>query len=477
MASAQKAADQVVAHVEKFVQSNKSLRPDARGLLEACLVVIRLLLSLVNRNSANSSTPPSQDPYRAKTTRKKSPSEKKLSGGQPNREARFLKKFDIPDRIEELTIDRRTLPRGEYTSVGYDSRQVVDLKISRVVTEYRAEVLEDAEGNKHRAKYPAGVTHEVQYGASVKAHAIYMSQFQMLPYERLSAYFRDACGIPLSEGSIFNFNKQAFDKLEPTCRAIEKKLAEEPVIHADETGMNIASKLAWMHAVCSPNFVAFYPHQKRGTEAMESMGILPKFQGVVCHDHWKAYFRFDFEHALCNAHHLRELTAACEQDGQVWAGKMRGLLIEMNKSMRESGGQVTSGEAKRWTGKYRKILKDGDRECPAATKRRAGATRGRIAESKSRNLLQRLCTFERETLRFLTDPLVPFTNNQGENDIRMTKVQQKISGCFRTLANAAIFCRIRSYLLTCQRHKIGPATALLSLFDGHIPAELSEALR
>jgi transposase len=477
MASAKKAADKVVAHVEAFVRSNKTLRPDIRGLFEACLVVIRLLLSLVGRDSTNSSIPPSQDPHRAKTTHKKTASTKKSPGGQPNRTARFLKKVENPDQIDELSIDRRTLPHGHYTCVGYESRQVIDLKITRFVTEYRAEVLQDAEGKKHRATFPDGVTHDIQYGASVKAHAIYMSQFQMLPYERLSAYFRDTCGIPLSEGSIFNFNKQAFSRLAPISKAIEEKLAKEPVIHADETGINIAGKLAWMHAVCSPHFVAFFPHQKRGTEAMQAMGILPGFQGVVCHDHWKAYFRFDLEHALCNAHHLRELTAAYDQDEQAWAGKMRDLLLKMNTSMRESGGQVSPDEAKSWTRRYRKILREGDVECPASTERRPGATRGRIAESKSRNLLQRLRDFERETLRFLTDPLVPFTNNRGENDIRMTKVQQKISGCFRTLTNAAVFCRIRSYLLTSQRHEISPAVALFSLFDGHIPKKLSDALK
>jgi transposase len=353
----------------------------------------------------------------------------------------------------------------------------VDIEIKRVVTEYKAEMLRNAEGTLFKAKFPVGITHAVHYSPNVKAQSVYMSQSQLLPYERLTQYFRDQCGIPLSEGSVFNFNKQAYDRLEIIEGLIRDKLRAEPVIHADETGINIKGKLAWLHTVSSPRFVAFFPHSNRGTSAMEAMDVLPKFEGVVVHDHWKAYFQFDFLHALCNAHHLRELKAAEETGGQVWAKKMHGLLSDMNKVVHAAQGRIVDAStAKTWVKKYRKVLREGDIECPAPVEREKGVTRGKIARSKPRNLLERLRDYENETLRFLMDPLVPFTNNQGENDIRMTKVQQKISGCFRTLDNAKIFCRIRGFLLTCQRLKITHTEALSSLFSNQLPPALAAVL-
>lgn len=191
----------------------------------------------------------------------------------------------------------------------------------------------------------------------------------------------------------------------------------------------------------------FFPHEKRGGIAMQAMGILEKFQGILCHDHWKPYFKFNCLHALCNAHHLRELERAFEQDGQKWAKKMQDLLIEMNNETTKANGLLAP---------------------PPATKKPDGK-RGRTANTKSRNLLERLRKFQTETLLFMTNKIVPFTNNQGENDIRMTKVQQKISGCFRSLQGAQIFCRIRGYLSTCRKHSMQPTEALQILFSGKLP--------
>ena len=167
---------------------------------------------------------------------------------------------------------------------------------------------------------------------------------------------------------------------------------------------------------------------------MNAMGVLSDFHGVLCHDHWKPYFNFKCLHALCNAHHLRELERAWEQDKQKWAKKMQALLLEIKEAVDKADGSLTDKIAKKYLARYRKILNDGNIECPPPKAKVDGdkTKRGRIAKSKSRNLLERLRDYETETLRFMSNRDVPFTNNQGENDIRMTKVQQKISGCFRT---------------------------------------------
>ncbi|MGH7956228.1 MAG: IS66 family transposase, partial [Opitutaceae bacterium] len=198
-------------------------------------------------------------------------------------------------------------------------------------------------------------------------------------------------------------------------------------------------------------------------------GVRPHFRGTLCHDHWKAYFQFTCQHALCNAHHLRELQRAGEDDAQRWAEKMRALLLEINAATTAASGCLPEKQAEGFRCRYRSILTEGDRECPPPDPREHAGKSGRQARTKSRNLLERLRDFETETLRFMTDQRVPFTNNQGERDLRMTKVQQKISGCFRSFQGAQIFGRIRSYISTCRKHDLSPTEGLQMLFSGHLP--------
>jgi len=200
---------------------------------------------------------------------------------------------------------------------------------------------------------------------------------------------------------------------------------------------------------------------------MNEMGILPTYQGIICHDHWKPYFSYDCLHALCNGHHLRELERAVEQDNQKWAEQMITLLNEINTATINAGGQLEMEASYRYRKRYRELLQEADRECPAPVEKEK--RRGKTARSRARNLLERLRDFENETLRFMVDEKVPFSNNQAENDLRMTKVQQKISGCFRSFEGAKIFCRIRSYLSTCRKQGITMSEALRLLFQGQWP--------
>ena len=248
---------------------------------------------------------------------------------------------------------------------------------------------------------------------------------------------------------------------------VKDKLAASDLAHAGETGINIGGKRHWLHCVSNNYWTLYYPHNKRGTDAMNDMGILPRFQGTLCHDHWKPYYKFDCTHALCNAHHLRELTRTWEQDDQQWAKSIKNLLETINNKVNDAGGVLDVKESQKYRLKYRVLLKEAEIECPEAI--RPKGKRGRIKKSKSRNLLERLRDYEQDALRFMDNEHVPFSNNLGENDIRMTKVQQKISGCFRSMGGANIFCRIRSYLSTCRKQGVKSSYALNLLFNGKLP--------
>ncbi len=452
--------------VKQQMKDDPGMSQATRSLIELLVLIVTLLLHRLGLNSRNSSKPPSTDPNRIKPTRTRTG---KKRGGQPGHEGTTLIKVDNPDIIEELCVDQTALPKGKYNKVGYESRQVFDIQISRVVTEYRAEIVEDETGSRFVAQFPAGITQQVQYGSGVKAHAVYMSQFQLLPYDRVGDYFSEQVDLPLSAGTLFNFNQRAYELLESFEELAKKKLIDSAVAHADETGININGSRRWLHCFSNEHWTMLFPHEKRGCEAFDAFGILPNFNGTLCHDHWKPYYKYPCEHALCNAHHLRELTCAFEQYNQPWAKSMQDLLEEINIQTNEAGGVLNQQLQDAYRIRYRKIINEGDLECPLPEETRNEGQRGRTKKEKPRNLLERLRDYEDDVLRFMSDPKVPFTNNQGEQDLRMTKVQQKISGCFRSTDGAKIFCRIRSYLSTCRKHAISATTALELLFQGKLP--------
>jgi len=455
-----------ITNARQLIKEETDLSPALRSSLEILLLLVTLLMHRLGLNSSNSSKPPSSDPNRKKKTRTRS---KKPSGGQKGHIGTTPVKVDDPDDVTFIKIDRRTLPVGNYTTDGFETRQVFDIDISRIVTEYRAQRLIDEQGRRFVAPFPEGVTKAVQYGSQLKAHAVYLSQYQLLPYLRIKDYFADQLQIPLSEGSLINFNQLAFEKLaafEPICK---QRLAEASVAHADETGININGSKHWLHCASTDLWTHYFPHAKRGKEAMDAIGILPNFHGILCHDHWKPYYKYNFTHALCNAHHLRELTRAWEQDGQQWAKQMEKLLKKINQAVDDANGKLETKKASYYRRRYRDLLEKAQIECPPPVIPPGKPKRGRLKRSKARNLLERLINYEDDVLRFMMVLDVPFTNNRGENDIRMTKVQQKISGCFRSEQGAITFCRIRGYLSTCRKHHVSASQALALVFKGQLP--------
>lgn len=464
-----------IEEARRLLKQDKSISPSAKAMMELLILVISLLCNRLGLNSNNSSTPPSQDPNRDKEKKKKTTrkdkAKKKKPGAQKGHLGSTLKKNENPTDIEVIKIDRRTIPSGDYKEAGFEARQVFDIEISLKITEYRAQILEDKDGNQYVANFPAGVTKAVQYGNEIKAQAVYMSIFQLIPLARILDYFKEQAGLLVSKGSISNFKKVACKRLEEIefTSWVSGKLLASKVCHADETGINVDGKRIWLHGLCNDKYTLYHPDIKRGKEAMDRMGVLEKYGGVLCHDHWRPYYRFkNCKHSLCNSHHLRELVCAYEQDNQKWAINIHNLLEEINEKVKVSEcGCLVEKQVKAYQKRYRSILTRGKKECPLSE--RIPGQRGKLKKSKSRNLLERLIEYEDDTLRFMKEAAVPFTNNQGENDLRMTKVQQKISGCFRSMDGAEEFCLIRSYIVTARKHGMGASEALRILFRGDKP--------
>lgn len=455
-----------IKKVNDLLESEQNISSALKASIGILLLIVTLLVNRLGLNSKNSSKPPSSDPNRKKEAGKAG---ERKPGGQNGHAFATLQQVSDPDITKVIKVDQSSLPVDQYHVVGHEKRQVIDLDIHRVVTEWLAEILEDSHGRRYTAQFPEGVTRPVQYGIGVKVNAVYMSQYQLIPYNRIEDHFKDQIQMGVSAGSIHNFNKDAYDRLDFFDEWVRKKLAESPMINLDETGVNIGLKKMWLHNTSNDKFTYLYPHAKRGCEALDEIGILLTYRGIACHDHWKPYYTYDCLHALCNAHHLRELERAWEQDNQQWAQGMIELLKEINNITKDSGGILNPEISADYRRRYKDMLLEAEKECPAPTEKKKKGSRGKTAKSKSRNLLERLRDFEADVLRFMDDKVVPFSNNQAENDLRMTKVQQKISGCFRSFDGARIFCRVRSYLSTCRKHGISASSALRLLFEGEWP--------
>ena len=424
---------------------------------------IRELESRINTNSRNSGKPPSSDgPARTKSQRKKSG---KKSGAQKGHPGHTLEMTSKPDKVEMHRVTQcqhcgASLP-GRTES--FERRQVVDtppLKLE--VTEHQAEQKTcPVCGVCNKASFPEGVNRPVQYGPLIKAMAVYMNQYQLIPYDRVEELFKDLFGQPFSEGSLFTANKICCEALEGAEQEIKRQLLSSPVINCDETGARVEGKTQWLHTVSTPKLTCYSIHKKRGSEAMGEMGILPFYTGIAKHDFWKAYFKYiRCAHSLCNDHHLRELTWVVDNENQTWAGQMKDLLLDalaaVNEAKDNSKTRLELEQLVDFESRCSRLIALGYEENPCfeVWNPELKCKRGRPKKTKARNLLERLDKHRTETLNFMYDFRIPFGNNQAERDIRMTKVQQKISGGFRSLQGAKIFCRIRGYISTVKKNSI-----------------------
>jgi transposase len=279
--------------------------------------------------------------------------------------------------------------------------------------------------------------------------------------------------VSVSEGTLYNTRSQCFEQLEPISDAIEAAIVASEVVHFDETGLRVNGKLWWLHVACTSGLTYYFVHPKRGQVAIDEMEVLPSFEGKAIHDGWKSYQGYDCDHFLCNAHHLRELMFVWERYGQPWAMQMIWLLCTINRQVSEAKDQgqstLSAEQITAFEMRYQTILEQGFAANPTLAPPLEGAPkkRGRPQQSPPRNLLNRLQTQQASVLGFMNDFAVPFDNNQAERDIRMMKLKQKISGCFRSPDGAKMFCRIRGYISTLRKQGNHVLDALIALFSGH----------
>ncbi|MEK7996396.1 MAG: IS66 family transposase [Planctomycetota bacterium] len=436
---------------------------------------IRTLEEQQAQNSRNSSLPPSSDGYTKpapKSQRKKSG---RKSGGQVGHTGHTLAQVDKPDHIKIHPLKKCPCGCGadlrKKPVLRYEIRQVFDLPPQKLfVTEHQAEIkLCPISGREVTADFPADVTAPAQYGSRMHALWVYLRVQQLLPLDRIGQMCADLFGHPVSEATIQASVVSAHDQLTGFEETVTSLMKKEKVAHADETGVRAAGKLHWLHSL-STRFLTWYGvHRKRGAEAMDELGVLKKFKGRLIHDCLPSYFKLkNCRHGLCNSHLLRELTFIHEVYRQEWARKMSDLQREMLqyvKARKECVSRLTAKQLAPWIKRYRAILREGRAVNPAFPPPET-PRRGRRKQSKPQNLLDRLEQHERSVLAFLHDFRVPFTNNQAEQDLRMMKVQQKISGTFRTIEGARMFARIRSYVSTVRKHERDVFENIVLLFEG-----------
>jgi transposase len=447
------------------------------GELWSCVVALTATVAELQgrlaKNSRNSSKPPSSDGLnkpKPKSLRQKG---EKPTGGQKGHTGHTLTRVAQPDLIEKhapvspCDVCHRPLDEALDKAVVVETRQVFDLPPLRCeVTEHQVLEVPCSCGAVHRGTFPAAVSAPVQYGVRSKAAVVQLTHHHMLPLARTGELMGDLFGLPMSDATVLAIQAEAQVRLAPTVAAMGEALTAAAVAHADESGMRVAGKIHWMHVLVTPLLTWLGAHPKRGKEAFNAFGLLIAFAGTLIHDGWKPYRELACKHGLCNAHHLRELTYVFEQMGQAWAKCLFDLLLAACHEVAEVGAPLPAERIAYYRTTYDQILTTGAAANPRAP---PSGKRGRTKQSKALNLIDRLRLYADDVWRFMIDPLVPFTNNLGEQAIRMPKVKQKVSGGFRTPGGLDTFCTIRSYLATMHKQGANLFNALALTFQGTPP--------
>jgi transposase len=423
---------------------------------------IQALEDKQEKDSHNSSKPPSSDGMKKPMKHRQRSKSKKKVGGQKGHVGSRLAPVAEPDHVEIHAVkhcQHCERPLEDWAVARHIQRQVFDLPevIQLEVTEHRAEVKACPDcGMENIAAFPTGVTQVTQYGARLCAQIVYFNQHHFIPMERTVEIVQDLYGHPVSNGSVPTMNEKVSQQVKPVYEEIRDYLIQtDEAVHFDETGMKISGKLHWLHSASTKLATACLIHAKRGSPAMDAMGILPKRRGWSIHDFWKPYLKYQHaQHALCNAHLIRDLLFLVEQYQQAWAQELLDLLLKIKRAVEtvQAKQQVTlSNRALRvFETEYDDLVWQGEQANPPAT--RASGQRGKVKQSPARNLLDRLRDHKQKILAFMYDFKVPFDNNLAERDIRMTKVHQKVSGGFRSEDGAATFCYVRSYISTARKN-------------------------
>jgi transposase len=423
-----------------------------------------------SKNSKNSSKPPSSDGLK-KTTSLRVASGKK-PGGQAGHAGKTLAQTDTPDIVVQHALPERC-DACQATLSNSDAQvhrrgQVFDIPAVRFeVVEYQTLRLRCPCGKLHESEFAPQVCEVAQYGPNVRALAVHLTQGQLLPFARAGELIKDLYGLDISPATLVQWVHEAAQALVPTVQAIVQSVQGAAVVHVDESGLRVASRLQWLHTAATATHTWYGVHLKRGMQAINDHGVLPNYAGTLVHDCWAPYWSLDCAHSLCGAHLLRELIYQKETTAQAWPQGLIELLLAADqacKAARQADTVLQAVQIEVFASQYRALVHEGQAQnLPTA---KTPGLRGRPKQSGAFNLLRRLLEREREVLRFVRDLSVPFTNNLAERAIRMPKVKQRISGCFRTLPGAQNFCTIRSYLDTARKQGFGMLHAMRAVFSG-----------
>ena len=467
--------EQEIASLREQLAHRDAMIEQMREQITALTQRVQVLEARLSKTSRNSHLPPSSDRFvrQPRSLRKKSG---KKAGGQANHPGHSLSFTSTPDEVLVHAVERCEFCEYDLHPLparAIERRQVVDIPSPRLlVVEHQAEQKECPHGHHLSvAPFPEDVRAPIQYVATIGASAVYLVQQQLLPLARACEVMEDLLGVSMGEGTLCTLIERCAGQLHPVEERVKAALRQAEVIHQDETGCYVAGKRHWMHVTCTAMLTHYQIHPSRGQDALEAIGILPGYTGISIHDGWGSYFLFECEHATCNVHLLRDLTFLAEEQGLWWAAKLKALLLDMKdatQQAREQGKRwLDPLEVVDWAVRFLELLAEGDRAHPRA--QAPPGQRGRCKQSAARNLLDRLRKQPQAVLRFLEDLRGAFDNNQAERDLRMIKVQQKVSGCFRAWAGAQAFARIRGYLSTLRKQGVSLLSALVATLQGHPP--------
>jgi transposase len=450
--------------------------------LDQALERIAVLEAQLRLNSHNSSKPPASDGFKRPAKKPTGPDKNKKAtprkaGAQIGHQAHNLSWNDQPDKVVEhhpAQCQHCHSDLAQVTPSAYQSRQVLDLpsELKLQTVEHHATLkICPACRKTNQAAFPDEVKGWVQYGPTLRGVAVYFSQVQLLPYGRTCEVLNELFAATVSEGSLYQMLSECYDHLAEAEQTIRQGLLQAEVVHNDETGLYVEGFRRWLHVMCT-GYLTFYAfHLKRGKAATDAIGLLPQFKGTSVHDAWASYFaNQQCQHALCNAHHLRELIFVAEELGQLWAKALIDLLLALKAEIEQAkavgASELSAGRLTYWEERYQALIEQGHLANPPPEGGWPCGQRGRPKQSKAKNLVARLDERRREALAFAYNFKVPFDNNQAERDLRMVKVQQKVSSCFRSQQGATFFCRIRSYISTMRKQGVSAFEALQQAFRG-----------
>ena len=434
---------------------------------------MKALHARLAKDSHNSHLPPSSDRFgrQPKSLRKKSGKKPGAQEGHPGKTLMFS---PCPDEVIVHAVERCEQCQADLAHVPpimVERRQVVDVPPARlVVQEHHSEQKQCPQCQQITiAAFPPEVRAPVQYGPTIAAMAVYLVQQQLLPLARACEVMEDLLSVSMSEGTLCDLIMRCATNLAAVEQQIKEALIASAVIHQDETGLYVAGHRHWLHVTCTPTLTHYAVHASRGRTALDAIGILPRFAGTSVHDGWRSYFLYACLHALCLVHLLRELTFLAEEQDLAWAADLKALVLDMKAATDEARklGLATLHplEVEDWQAQFVALVAHADATTPTA--QAPPGAKGRAKQSAARNLLDRLIDNQEAVLAFLHRLVVPFDNNQAERDIRMVKVQQKVSGSFRSAAGATAFCRIRGYLSTVRKQGGNLLASLEATLRGH----------